>query len=284
MSQYVFVKTKDPITWTSASAAALLTGGNLASVNSAEEDTFVKSVLNRYQELWTQEPRQDALNGPWIGLFQPQGSDEPRGGWTWADGSDISFNGWHPTQPDNFRGDAYGHYWTYQGQVGWGDHVNNPESEGYGPIQSYIVEYGDELAEIQGGKSNDIMFGGDIANSLFGNGGNDTISGGGGADSLSGGKGKDRFVFDDASDANGDQILDLEAVDKVDFSQIDANLGRDGNQGFRMVEAFTGKAGQMTLGFFGGVTSLSGDVNGDGLADFVVSIVGDHTLFAGYLL
>ena len=256
----------------------------MASINSAEENAFVESVLARYQELWMQEPRQDALNGPWIGLVQQPGSVEPGGDWSWTNGSEYTFNGWHAGQPDNFIGDGYGHYWDYQGEIGWSDHVNSPVDAGYGPIQSYIVEYGDDLAEIQGAKSNDIMFGGDIANSLFGNAGNDTLSGGGGADSLSGGKGRDRFVFDDAAEANGDQIMDLEAGDKVDFSQIDANPGRDGNQGFKLVEVFTGKAGQLTIGFSGGLTSVAGDVDGDGIADFVVSILGDQTAFSGYLL
>ncbi|NBB15889.1 hypothetical protein GVN21_11030 [Caulobacter sp. SLTY] len=135
------------------------------------------------------------------------------------------------------------------------------------------------------------------ANTLDGLGGNDLLKGGLGADTLIGGLGADILVGGGGADsfvvrqesiyssANPagrvleiDTISDYAAVesDRIDLSAIDAIAG-GADDAFLLVGAFNGQAGQMTLSFAGGVTSLSLDVDGDGRADYLMKINGNVT-------
>ena len=135
-----------------------------------------------------------------------------------------------------------------------------------------------------------ILDGGEGSDSLYGLGGNDTLIGGGagdrlegglGADSMTGGLGKDQFVFRSAAEANGDVITDFSAVegDRLDLRRIDAHAGVAGDQAFLWIgdAAFTSVARQ--LRFSGEV--LQGDVNGDGGADFAITLSGVLSLSLG---
>lgn len=74
---------------------------------------------------------------------------------------------------------------------------------------------------------NDSLRGNGEADTLDGGTGNDTIIGGTGSDIMTGGDGDDVFVFEDhwqaavEDDGTYDLITDLEAGDKLDFSQVD---------------------------------------------------------------
>jgi Ca2+-binding RTX toxin-like protein len=119
--------------------------------------------------------------------------------------------------------------------------------------------------------------------SLSGRGGADTLVGGLGADVLSGGAHGDRFVYlalDDSRAGVGfgvDLITDFAAGDLVDLSAIDADASSSGtDQAFTFVAAFNGHAAQATLAYDGGanVTTMRGDVDGDGVGDFELKITG----------
>lgn len=282
MSQYIFVAGKQDLTWTESEAAAQLQGGHLVSVNTGAEDAFIRGVLARYDSLWSGEPRDQARNGPWIGLTQAPGSSEPGGGWIWLDGTPATFNGWHSGQPDNFIGDNHALYWDNDGSIGWADHIDDPVSAGYGGVQSYAVELSDRTRLLFGSNSQDIIYGGDVNNVVRGRGGADVLDGGGGQDVLYGGGGRDRFVFATADQADGDRIMDIVANERIDLSAIDANEVRDGNQIFRLAAAFTGRAGQLVVAFDGTNSTIAGDTDGDGLADFTIHANGDLTAFAGF--
>lgn len=82
-----------------------------------------------------------------------------------------------------------------------------------------------------------------------------------------------------------DTILSFEAIDKIDLSGIDANVGRSGNPAFNLVggPGFTGQAGLLQVrnavdGAGRDVTFVEGDVNGDGTADFQITLMGTHDL------
>ncbi|MBT1159334.1 M10 family metallopeptidase C-terminal domain-containing protein [Aminobacter anthyllidis] len=156
---------------------------------------------------------------------------------------------------------------------------------------------------LEGGKGNDTLYGGlgsdvlngnDGADTLYGEAGNDTLKGGPGNDRLNGGAGKDIleglegmdiltggagsdvFVFRSLSEAAPnlpDIITDFEhGIDRLDLSLIDANLRVTGDQAFSFIgdRQFSGKAGELHL-----VNHLlSGDVDGDKVADFGIQVDG----------
>lgn len=128
---------------------------------------------------------------------------------------------------------------------------------------------------IKGAAGHDVLVGRGGNDTLDGGSGNDKLYGQGGADTLTGGSGADTFVFSALSDSRGalrDTIRDFaRGVDHIDLRGIDANNTISGNQAFTFIgsSAFGGKAGQ--LRFASGV--LSGDVNGDALADFQIAVL-----------
>lgn len=132
---------------------------------------------------------------------------------------------------------------------------------------------------LNGAAGNDTLDGGAGSDQLNGGAGNDLIIGGAGADRLSGGIGADRFVFSALSDstlqsAGRDTITDFTPGqrDLIDLSAIDASTRAAGNQAFRYIgdAAFTGAAGELSARLVSGGTLISGDVNGDKIADFAI--------------
>lgn len=128
-----------------------------------------------------------------------------------------------------------------------------------------------------------IFFAGQGNDTLTGGGGADTIFGGGGGDALRGNAGADIFRYDNFSESTGstdatrDRILDFGAGDKIDLSRIDAIAGgADDAFSFIGSAAFSGggaSAGQLRYtDAGGGIFIVEGDVNGDGLADFALSV------------
>lgn len=140
------------------------------------------------------------------------------------------------------------------------------------------IAQGATIENARGGSGADRIIGNEVANQLFGNAGNDVLIGGGGADVLTGGSGADVFVFTAIGDSTSnvrDRITDFATgVDKVDLSAIDADLSVSGDQAFTQVSQFTGRAGQAVISNSNGTALLSLDQNGDGVADFVLSVTG----------
>ena len=141
---------------------------------------------------------------------------------------------------------------------------------------------------LQGNSGNNGLDGWAGSDTINGNDGDDLIIGGLGNDLLRGGTGGDTFMVRQESVATPvletDQIYDFDVLDLIDLADIDANTRLDGNQGFRLVSAFTKPdaahdedVGQMTLTFASGITTLRLDVNGDGKVDYQMKINGDVT-------
>jgi hypothetical protein len=183
-----------------------------------------------------------------------------------------------------------------------GDQTNENAGEGYDlvrtAIDGWVLAANVEALELQGagdvsGTGNslaNIMQGNSGANSLSGEAGNDTLNGndgddiivgGLGGDLLRGGLGADRFrvahVF--GATLETDQIYDFSTAegDFMDFSGLDGDENAAGHQDIVFAAAFTHVAGQMTLTFAGGLTTLRLDTDGNGQADYQVRINGDVT-------
>lgn len=143
---------------------------------------------------------------------------------------------------------------TLEGAAGWG----------IGNGLDNVIRGNARANALRGEAGNDVLHGG---------GGNDRLTGGAGVDHLVGGGGRDRFVFTEARDR--DFVHDFQrGVDKLVLSSIDANVGSAGDQAFAWIggAAFSGRAGQ--LRYDDGI--VSGDVNGDRVADFTIDMV-NHT-------
>lgn len=125
-------------------------------------------------------------------------------------------------------------------------------------------------ARVTGNNLDNLLQGNTAANMLAGGAGADTLAGGAGGDTLAGGRGADTFVFASLADMSTgaglrDVVTDFNAGqgDKIDLSAV-AAFAYIGAAGFSDV------AGQ--LRFSAGI--LSGDVNGDGVADFEIQLTG----------
>ncbi|WP_205690200.1 FG-GAP repeat protein [Caulobacter sp. SLTY] len=144
-----------------------------------------------------------------------------------------------------------------------------------------------------------------LANQLTGNGGANLLDGAGGSDTLNGGLGGDRILGGTGNDilsgGGGNDIflvrqesvfsslapmgrtIETDTIsdyaigqDEIDLSDIDAIAATGGvNDAFSIVAAFDGQAGQMTLSFSGGITTLLLDVDGDRSGDYRLRINGD---------
>jgi Ca2+-binding RTX toxin-like protein len=137
------------------------------------------------------------------------------------------------------------------------------------------------LDQILGGNGVDSLLGQAGNDILQGEAGNDRLTGGAGADQLTGGLGADRFVLLDASDSVGttrDKITDFHHAegDRIELSAIDANPAAGGNNGFTFIgtAAFDGGKGELNVVYGTGVAIVSGDIDGNKVADFSIIVAG----------
>jgi trimeric autotransporter adhesin len=130
-----------------------------------------------------------------------------------------------------------------------------------------------------------------LANMIVGNAANNILIGGIGGDTLTGGTGADFFKYNAASESTvgllHDLILDFSSLDsdKIDLSFIDAQTNVAGNQAFNFIGnnfggdvVFTGHSGELL--FDTATESILADVNGDGVADFQIELLGINIMNA----
>jgi Ca2+-binding RTX toxin-like protein len=141
---------------------------------------------------------------------------------------------------------------------------------------------------LSGGVADDKLSGGWGNDTLSGDAGNDTLVGGAGADRLIGGAGADTFVFSAAADMASGSLVDTIADfthaqgDRIDLSNVDANTLPSGNQNFTFIgtQSFHGVAGELHYAVTASGVTVSGDVDGNGAADFSIDVAG-VTILAG---
>ncbi|TSD87760.1 calcium-binding protein [Mycobacterium sp. KBS0706] len=144
------------------------------------------------------------------------------------------------------------------------------------------------IENLSGSQGTDVLEGDAGANVLQGWNGDDSLVGDLGKDTLTGGAGADRYYFTATGDsvvgADADVITDFShaQADIIDLNIIDANTGVAGNQAFSFIglNLYTGVAGQLRYAVANGVTTIAGDVNGDKVSDFHITLTGSIALVA----
>ncbi len=146
------------------------------------------------------------------------------------------------------------------------------------------------ISFIDVGSGNDTVTGSIVADTIKGQAGVDVINGDAGkdliyggmdGDSLTGGADADKFIvskLEESTVAHADMIFDFSHAqkDKIYVNLLDADSGAAGDQAFHFVggAAFSGVAGELRFEDDGMNTHVTGDVNGDGSADFQIDLVG----------
>ncbi len=132
---------------------------------------------------------------------------------------------------------------------------------------------------INANDGDDTVLGGFGADTINGGNGNDIVRGGPGIDSLTGAAGADTFLFgpgDFPAAASYDTITDFKRtqVDVINLSLVDANSTLTGDQAFTWLGTgvFTGHAGELHYANVSGGSIISGDLNGDAIADFQIKV------------
>jgi len=142
---------------------------------------------------------------------------------------------------------------------------------------------------LQGLDGDDTLQGDVGKDRLSGGAGLDTLNGGIGADRLTGGTEADTFVFATIADSGikaktRDTILDFKRVelDRIDLQSIDAIASTGIDDAFTFIgkAAFHDVEGELRYQKKNGDTFISGDVNGDGKADFSIMLDASVTMKA----
>lgn len=138
---------------------------------------------------------------------------------------------------------------------------------------------------LMGEGGNDTLNGGSGTDTLNGGSGNDTLVGGTGADRLTGGSGADTFVFNTVGETSGDVITDFSRSqgDHIRLTAIDADTTRSGNQAFDFIgtSTYSGEAGEIRYQLNSNTTVIAGDINGDRVTDFRITLEGRINLAEG---
>ena len=176
-------------TWAAAKAAAIAIGGHLATVHSAAENNFLRSLT----------PPMQQPNGPWIGGFQAPGTCEPLCSWQWVTGEPWIYANWDAAQPDDGGGSNEEDVVNLFSSGMWNDYESDV-------IQVSLVEWPASASPAPDCNSNSIPDSCDIASGLS----TDTDSNG---------------VPDECkSDCNSNGILDVNEIAQGSAADCNSNF------------------------------------------------------------
>ncbi len=123
---------RSAMNWAAANAAATASSyngvqGHLATITSASENLFITNAFGG-----------TTIDMLWIGGYQPAGSPEPAGGWSWVTGESFVYDNWFPPSEPNNLGDQdrimFAHLVLDDGKA-WDDFIGGNNGAGY------VVEY-----------------------------------------------------------------------------------------------------------------------------------------------
>lgn len=123
-------------TWTQARDAAIAKGGHLVTITSKDENDLVFSHIQN-TSYWS--PCRGNMFGPWLGGYQPSGSNNSRSGWAWVTGEKWEYTNWYPEEPNDYLGEEDKLFFYVNSctpSLTWGDHRNDGDGN-----TAYIIEW-----------------------------------------------------------------------------------------------------------------------------------------------
>ena len=189
-----YLLTDSTMTWEDAQTYAESLGGNLVTINNANEEAWLQSTFGTAEGFWT---------GITDRLVEGQ--------FEWVSGESVTYTNWAPGEPSNGGGNQDYGWMNFGGANQWDDHF--PTAQFRGIIEIKLTP------EPDGG--NDSLIGGSGDDSLYGGDGDDILNGTDNVavglfeqDSLMGGGGADQFILGDAGSAfyNGGGSLDYVVI------------------------------------------------------------------------
>lgn len=130
---YLVIVSDASVTWETANAVAADAGGHLATITSGDENQLLT-------ELAVDAGGWATDYGPWLGGFQPAGSYEPDGGWTWVTNEPFGYTNWKPGEPNNDGDENNLQFYGTPTDPTW-DGTWNDANDADGNISSFIIEF-----------------------------------------------------------------------------------------------------------------------------------------------
>jgi hypothetical protein len=128
------------ISWTDASQLAGALGGYLATVPTAQENSFVFSLIDD-QGYWDTPPTAGGRSlGPWLGGRRQESLPDPNAGWGWVTGETWGYTNWAPGEP-NFSDEDFLQYWSFTEPSSRQPTWNNSADVAPFPVFGYVVEW-----------------------------------------------------------------------------------------------------------------------------------------------
>jgi hypothetical protein len=139
----VVIPTGDQINWEASRAAAIESGGHLATSTSAPENEFILQVAKNLDAWWVVTEFPQYCIGPWLGGYQPPNAVEPGNDWNWVTGEGWAWTNWWLNEPnDGCGGEDHLHFLTQGSTIpsGWWNDGGGSPSCGLAP-RSYVIEW-----------------------------------------------------------------------------------------------------------------------------------------------
>ena len=165
-STYRAVVVPEGLTWEEAKQRAEADGGHLVTITSEEENTAVHALVADNPDIWVNldvtvvvEGEENAIQvtlGPWIGFYQPPGSTEPAGGWTWVTDETASYDNWlnevvvEAVEPNDFGGVEHVAHFFGQGLDNRADTWNDVPNDILADFAETSIEMRGDLARPRG--------------------------------------------------------------------------------------------------------------------------------------
>ena len=80
------------MSWEDSRANCLGYGADLVSIHDASEINFIHQQTSKLGNLWF-----------WIGLYRNKTTSDPKVGWIWSDGSNLTNPQWSTGEPNNYN-------------------------------------------------------------------------------------------------------------------------------------------------------------------------------------